>query len=303
MKTDKSPPLLSTACRKSTLRNCTQTGLQQKPVVNCTFSIEGSRVFYFQLSEIATLARSKHSYHGLNGWFGEMFVEGVGDLAFFSKTSADHLFTYLFIFVSIWNVWLPPIKFAMQFNLAMFVWPIFKIRQFSNVSLILFVVNKFHEVEILTMWLVEELNSWIAHCSTNLLFHKAHVSHVYIAQNKFKNTLSSNYTQLQKLTCWKHIFEGMEPLDCPLQHKPSANEHTKNIITINKNKTCLYSQDKSMLWLWYTSSILMSGKLGANGKNPNLNFLKQKSKLILKVISNSNVLPGCNHLWLSKIVE
>jgi hypothetical protein len=36
----------------------------------------------------------------LNGWFGEMFVEGVGDLAFssFSKTSAD-LFIYLFYFI------------------------------------------------------------------------------------------------------------------------------------------------------------------------------------------------------------
>jgi hypothetical protein len=33
--------------------------------------------------------------------FGEMFVEGVGDLAFFSfsKTSADHLFIYFCVYM------------------------------------------------------------------------------------------------------------------------------------------------------------------------------------------------------------
>lgn len=123
-----------------------------------------------------------------------------------------------------------------------------------------------------------------------------HTCHMYIWHK-------TNFKTHKAQTCWKHIFEGMEFLDCSLQHKPSANEHTKYIITINKDKTCMYSQDKSMLWLWYTSSILMSWKLRANGKNPNLNLLKQKSKLIFKVISNSHVLPSYNHLWLSKIVE
>jgi hypothetical protein len=33
-----------------------------------------------------------------------------------------------------WNVWVPLIKFAMQFHLAMFVWHIFKIRQFLKCS-------------------------------------------------------------------------------------------------------------------------------------------------------------------------
>jgi len=76
-----------------------------------------------------------------------MFVGG-GDLAFFSKTSADYLFIIIFLYEMFDSLQL---NLQCNFNLAVFVWPIFKIRQFFNVPLILFVMNKFHEVEILMM--------------------------------------------------------------------------------------------------------------------------------------------------------
>lgn len=53
-----------------------------------------------------------------------MFVEGVGDLAFFSKTSADHLFIYLFL--CLYEMF-DSLQFNLQCNLIWlcFVWPIF----------------------------------------------------------------------------------------------------------------------------------------------------------------------------------
>jgi hypothetical protein len=92
----------------------------------------------------------------------------------------------------------------------------------------------------------------------------------------------------------------MEPLDWPLQHKPSANEHTKNIITIRTKLVCILKTKVCCDYDTIKHIDVMETKGQWKESKPQL---KQKLKLIFKVISNSRVLPSYNHLWLSKIVE